>query len=196
MNPRDHASQSNDAVICAQARARIENGDVRGGLDLLNPAAERGSTPAQVYLGWICERGLDGVVDVAGAREWYERAARAGDYVAEFYLGVLLLRVWNDAQGIEWLRHAASRGYAPAYYRLARLYESGVAVPRSEVHALENLRMAASRGHPFAQRAMAIRGLKWHEGVAGFVRALKWFVSTPLMAIRYRSTEDENLLIP
>ncbi|TMH61725.1 MAG: sel1 repeat family protein, partial [Betaproteobacteria bacterium] len=105
--------------------------------------------------GWQAyERG-----DYASALAAYEAAAKKGDRLAQFNLGVMLLRGEGKPvdlnSGIAWLTKAADAGMVQAQYNLGLLYESGIGVPRSLSAATEWWQKAAEQGHTEAQVQLA-----------------------------------------
>jgi uncharacterized protein len=180
----------------AKARDLFNEGQLDVSLRMLSDLAGKGYAPAQVFLGWTFEVGKGGPPDLKEATRWYEAAARTNDAVGAYYLGCLISRERGEDEGLRWIERAADQGYAPALYRLGRLYLQ-LGSPEAEVKALDHMRRAAELGHPFAKRWLAIRGLKGLSGVKGFVSALKWFLCAPRLAWKMiRGGSDENLLVP
>lgn len=83
-------------------------------------AAELGSAPAQYDLAARLATGDDGSVapDLAGALEWYRRAAVADHPEAQFNLAFMLLRgegcTPDRDEAMRWLEEAKSRGHEQA----------------------------------------------------------------------------------
>ncbi|MBS0543495.1 MAG: sel1 repeat family protein [Proteobacteria bacterium] len=115
----------------------------------------------------------DGRMAEAGAL--FERAARAGNRLAQFNYAMMLYRGEAPAQEVAndaawgWLRRAAGAGLPQAQYVLAQLYDHGNGVPRSLTTAEEWYRRAAEQGHVEAQIALATM----------------YFVGTPVAAPDY-----------
>jgi TPR repeat protein len=81
--------------------------------------------------------------------------ARAGDYNAGYYLGLLYWEgngVEKDlATAVVWLSDAAARGHAGAQLSMALAYENGQGVERNYHRGAELMSEAAHGGHPDAQ---------------------------------------------
>lgn len=97
---------------------------------LYRQAAGTGSTPAMTRLGLLLEGRTraefeghppaQAVGDLAGALEWYRRAAERGDPLAAFLLGCLYADKLGDwAKAEPWYRKAARQGHGDARMRLA-----------------------------------------------------------------------------
>jgi len=93
--------------------------------------------------------------NVAQASSWYAMAAKNGDRMAAFELGLLYL----DGDGVpknhkragEWFQEAADKGYPPAEYNLALLHLEGVDASPSLVQAADLMKKAADAGLAEAQ---------------------------------------------
>ncbi|MBR0688913.1 sel1 repeat family protein [Bradyrhizobium manausense] len=87
------------------------------------PFAERGSAPAQTYLGYMFETGRGVPQNYTEAAMWYRRAAEQGDSLAQYSLGLL----YDRGQGVprdiveasKWLN--LSTAAAPRQARDARV---------------------------------------------------------------------------
>ena len=122
---------------------------------------------ARLYL-----RGGSGVaVDLPKAFSLFTSAAKAGDPLAAYYLGMMYrngMAVARDAKAAaRWLKFAASRQMPAAMFALANLYLSGDGVKRDEQAARHLIEKAADLEYPEAVMAMAI-GLR--DGSMGFDR--------------------------
>ncbi len=98
--------------------------------------------------------------DYAGARQGFERAAAAGDAVADSYLGFMhyLGRglEQSDARAALHFGRAAQAGDAKAQLNLARLHEVGRGVERDPAMAAQWYRRAAEAGDVAAMRRYAV----------------------------------------
>lgn len=180
---------------CQEAVEYFKRGDVERAIQQMHQLSTEGHSPAQVFLGWASELGRTGNVNLDEARRWYSAAAKAGNAVGQLYLGSLLIRHGEESAGADWIRRAADQGYAPALYRLGKLYEAGVGVERSDAEGVRCMEKAAVAGHPFAQRWIAVRAIKGRDGWKAFLRGVKWFISTPILAFKLGwNPEDPNIL--
>ncbi len=84
-----------------------------------------------------------------------ESAARAGDNVAQFQLGLSYLEQNRIDDGIELIRNA-SQTLPAAQYRLAKIYESGIGVEKDTALARELTERAARAGNRIAMHDLAI----------------------------------------
>lgn len=122
---------------------------------------------ARLYL-----RGGEGVaVNLPKAFSLFSGAAKAGDPLAAYYLGLMYkngMAVARDARAAaRWLQFAADRQMPAAMFALAKLYLSGDGVKRDEQAARHLIEKAADLEYPDAVMAMAI-GLR--DGSMGFER--------------------------
>lgn len=79
-------------------------------LDWFNKAAKQGSAVAQIELGLIHEKGLNGTKqDLKRSLDWFGRAAKQGHAVGMFHYGRLLLKP-HRAEGLAWLQLAGEKG--------------------------------------------------------------------------------------
>lgn len=109
----------------------------------------------------------------------FERAARAGNRLAQFHYAMLLRR--GEASSPEsnavwrWLRRSAEAGFPHAQYELARLYEEGAGrVRQSDGVAAEWYRRAAKQGHPDAQYRLATLQLDGIDIPDDALAAIRW----------------------
>lgn len=84
-----------------------------------------------------------------------ESAARTGDNVAQFQLGLSYLEQNRIDDGIELIRNA-SQTLPAAQYRLAKIYESGIGVEKDTALARELTERAARAGNRIAMHDLAI----------------------------------------
>jgi uncharacterized protein len=150
----------------------FDAGEVRKAREILTGLSERDYAPAQAFLGWVYQRGEGVAPDATEARRLYEAAAANGYSVGQCYLGLLDVHEGRDREGFEWVRTGAMQGYAPALYRLGLLYAHGIGVPADENEAYRCWEKAASLGHPFAQRMLALRLLRGGSGIKGVLEGI------------------------
>ncbi len=146
------------------------------------PAFAHATPPA----GDVAQAGVvayeDGRMAEAGAL--FERAARAGNRLAQFNYAMMLYRGEAQAQDAGhdaawgWLRRAAGAGLPQAQYVLAQLYDHGDGVPRSLTTAEEWYRRAADQGHVEAQIALATM---YYVGTSvaapDYQKAARWYLA-------------------
>jgi TPR repeat protein len=121
-------------------------------------SAEQGYAPAQTVLGYLYENGIFLTSSPGQAVEWYSKAAKQGDGIAQYALGRACFNaVWGDkADGRKWLKFASDQGNPFAQYLLGRALEE-----RDYTAAPAQYRKAAEQGIPLAQFRL---GLLLKEG--------------------------------
>ncbi len=89
------------------------------------------------------------------AMAWYERAAKAGDAEAQYYLGMMEEKGWRGTARPEaaarWYERAARQGHGGAAFRLGMLYHFGTVkggggVPQDFKRAVQWYKQAAKAG--------------------------------------------------
>ena len=123
-------------ALYATAVAQLQARDDAKAFSTLVRAAAAGYPAAQFHLSKIYERGGAGQSpDLAKARMWAERAAKAGVAEAMFNLGLFMYEGQGgppDLPGAaDWFTRAAKLGLKDAQYNLARLYENGYGVTQN-----------------------------------------------------------------
>ena len=123
---------------------------------VLQKAATDGDVKAQVELGFRYLAGCKGFrLDYDKAVEWFQKAARAGNPNAQFYLAF----IYKEARGLpedarraaELSEHAAAQGNITAQIALARQYLTGDGVKLDYSKAAKLLVTAAESGNVVAQ---------------------------------------------
>jgi TPR repeat protein len=119
-----------------------------------------------------CLRGSEHApANLPRAFQLFSGAAKAGDPLAAYYLGMMYkngMAVARDGKAAaQWLQFAANRQMPAAMFALANLYLSGDGVKRDEQAARRLIEKAADLEYPEAVMAMAI-GLR--DGSMGFDR--------------------------
>lgn len=116
------------------------------------------------------------------AARMFERAARAGNRVAQFNYAMMLFREETASPehnaAWRWLRKAAAAGLPEAQYRLGRLYALGEAgVRQAPKTAAEWYRRAARQGHASAQRSLASMYRAGKELDHNQAAAARWYLA-------------------
>jgi TPR repeat protein len=184
-----HAQSADDYQ---RAFALYEAGKHKEALEQYRALAEHGSVDAQVFVGWMYQRGLGATANREEARRWYKKAAEAKSAEAIFYLGKLH---FADKQYADALRHfedATKQNYAPAIYRLGRMYELGKGVGIDERKAYEHFERAAQLGHLFAQRAIAGRMIKGSYGITKIPQGLYRLFKTLWDAAKVANKDEHD----
>jgi TPR repeat protein len=124
-------------------------------LALALPRAEKADPAAQTLIAEIYAKGLGVAENVASASSWYGLAAKNGDRVAAFELGLLYLSgdgvPKNQQRAAELFKQASDKGYPPAEYNLALLHIEGQNASPSLNDAASLMKAAADSGLAEAQ---------------------------------------------
>lgn len=164
-----------DPSLRAEVKAAIAlymAGDVQAAFDQALPLAEEGDHEAQRLIGNVLQqRG-----SIAAARDWWRRAAEAGDPPAQFNLG---LSYQDDSGGAvdpleaeAWLSEAAQGGHAQAMLQLGELLLRTAGDDETRAGAgLAWLRVAAESAPEQAARVLtgALKVSHWSDA-AHFAR--------------------------
>lgn len=104
-----------------------------------------------------------------------EEAADAGNAVAQFTLGTERLDASDYAMAASLIRRAADQGQPAAQYRLAKLHERGLGVPRDLVAAREWTQRSARNGNIKAMHDLAVFFAEGEGGAQSYAGAVEWF---------------------
>lgn len=138
-------------------------------------AAEQEQVGAQLILGELYRKGLGGQKDLKRANNWYVKAAKQGNAIAQFYVGMKHDTEQNPKEAARWYRKAAEQEFLPAQRLLGKLYISGEGVPKDFIEAGKWFKLAAEQGDADAQYNLGVM----HENGEGFqeniAEAAKWY---------------------
>lgn len=173
VDPAAHRVVTSEGLCSALSQDTRVAGVVKT-LQQLRALALAGSTGAQQCLGsWYAYWG-----SYRGSARWFSQAARGGNALAEFNLGVLYDKGLgvdrNESQAARWYRKAAQQGFADAQYNLASLYEHGLGVAQDRQEAVRWYRAAAEQGLARAEYAL---GVLYHTGMGvtpNDAAAMRW----------------------
>lgn len=143
------SAQSVKSGIAAWQRA-----DYAGAVAIWRPLAERGDVDAQFNLGQAYRLGRGVPINLAAARNWFERAASKGHLDAQTTLGLLLFENGDREAGIKWLKAAADKGDARALLVYGTALFNGDAVKRDRVLGYAFVSRAAAQGLAPAQETL------------------------------------------
>ena len=149
-----------------------------GCLALAAPAwAQTAQAPAKKSeLDLAIEDAERGRLDPAKTR--FEKLANAGDAVAQFYLGDLIVRYAagaHKAEGLVWLDMSAKAGVPNAMNALGVIFGSGKIVPKDENKAQQWFMQAASLGFLEAYNNLGLRSAQGIGRPADPFDAIEWF---------------------
>lgn len=131
--------------VAVQAEA---SGNMGEALSQYKIAALAGYAPAQTRLGYLFEQGKGVPKDKSSAQEWYLKAAKQADALAQYHLACLFHETRNYSEAVHWHTEAANRGNTVSQYELALLYEAGLGVKKSVQEAFKWAELAAQDGAP------------------------------------------------
>ena len=104
-----------------------------------------------------------------------QEAAEGGSAIAEFQWGEARLEAQDLAVGADFIRRAAQQGLPAAQYRLAKLHERGLGVPRDFVEARAWTERAANGGNVKAMHDLAVFFADGEGGPQSYAAAAEWF---------------------
>ncbi len=104
-----------------------------------------------------------------------ETAAANGDPVAQLILGEKRLDAGDYTSGPSLVRKAADQGQPAAQYRLAKLHERGLGVPRDLEAARQLTESAAQGGNVKAMHDLAVYYAEGEGGPQSYAAAAEWF---------------------
>ncbi len=104
-----------------------------------------------------------------------QQAALNGDAVAQYQLGVERLEAQDYAAASELISAAAQQGLPAAQYRLAKLHERGIGVPRDFTEARAWTERAANGGNINAMHDLAVFFADGEGGAQSYAAAAEWF---------------------
>lgn len=104
-----------------------------------------------------------------------EQAASAGNAIAEYQFGVDRLEAQDFAAGADYIGRAAAQGLPAAQYRMAKLHERGIGVPRDFTEARAWTERAANGGNIKAMHDLAVFYADGEGGSQSYAAAAEWF---------------------
>lgn len=139
------------------------------------------SEPAPVEMPDLAEEPVSATVaqpvrfDPIPAPVTLERAAELGDRVAQYELGMQYLGESRYAEAANAIGMSASQGLPIAQYRLSKLHEKGLGLPRDLAAARQWTEKAAEGGNVAAMHDLAVYYADGEGGPQSYARAAEWF---------------------
>lgn len=128
-------------------------------LAIYQPAAERGNSEAQFYMGLMYLRGLGLPQDYGKAIGWFRKSAAQGEVGSEVNIGVMYENGFgvekDDRKALDFYRKAAEAGSATAQYNVGAMYLYGRGTAPDRTEALKWFGKAAEQGSDEAKQALA-----------------------------------------
>lgn len=181
-------SQTSEFVDAVKARAPGTQGvltvwrvgdDGTGYLQALRDLADRGSTPAMMFLARLYTNGTGVQRDSGTAVSWFKKAALAGSTNGMLLYGDALATgqgtVKDVSEGERWIRKSAEAGNVGALFRLGRMFRDGEGLPRDPLEAVNLFKKAAEANYA---PAMVAVGLMFEGGgglEADNFQAVQWY---------------------
>jgi hypothetical protein len=148
-------------------------------LQSLRQIADRGSTPAMMFLARLYTNGTGVARDAAEATSWYKKAANAGSTNGMLLYGDALASgqgaTKDLAEAQRWIRKSADAGNVAALFRLGRMFRDGEGLTRDPLEAVNLFKRAAESNYP---PAMVAVGLMFEGGnglEADNFQAAQWY---------------------
>lgn len=102
-------------------------------------------------------------------------AAEGGDRIAQYQLGVQKIEASDYVAAADLIRQSAQQGLPVAQYRLAKLHEKGLGVPRDLAAARTWTERAARGGNTRAMHDLAVFYADGEGGAQSYASAAEWF---------------------
>lgn len=130
------------------------NRDTVKGSFLMEQAAKNGFPEAMYGTGFMYVHGLGGKKDETLAKQWLNKAAKAGVATAYTLLGTLEEKT-NPAQAATYYQQAADMGEPIAMYNLALMYRDGRGVTKNDYQSNSLLLLSAERNYAPARQMLS-----------------------------------------
>src|SRR5208282_4592143 len=146
---------------------------------LMLQAAQAGHRTAQFNVAMGCFRGDGGVTNYEEGQRWLLQSAGDGWPMSEYYLGLSYLNgsfqfPKDTAEGVKWLRQAATDDCLPAQETLGIKLIKGVDVPRNAQEGVKWFRHAAECGDAKAEGDLGYALETGEAGVPDLIEVCMW----------------------
>lgn len=108
--------------------------------------ATKGDADAQFNLGQAYRLGRGVAINLAAAKDWFEKSADQGHIDAETTLGLLLFQGGEQSDGLKWLKKAAVQGEPRALLMYGTALVNGDSVTQDPVLGYAYVSRAAAQG--------------------------------------------------
>jgi len=136
-----------------ESGAFIERSEEKA-FNLYNDAYDRGhSKVAAAEIGRCYEEGIGTETDIEKATDWYLKAVGENAF-AMWRLYNIYSDTGNEIdkdRAVFWLRRSACKGSVSAMLELAKLYEEGTLIPKSDLRAMQWYHSAADEGNEYGK---------------------------------------------
>ncbi|MBU0766762.1 sel1 repeat family protein [Patescibacteria group bacterium] len=125
--------------------------DREKGMTMIRKAAESDEQEAQIFMGYMYDKGNGVPQDGLQAIDWYTKAANQGNAEAQFRIGHMYFTGESVTQdypkALEWYEKAAHHGVVGAQHGLALMYYGGdMGVPSDYIQSYMWANLAAAQG--------------------------------------------------
>lgn len=146
------------AILAALMSAPLSAQSVKAGIDawqradygtavaIWRPLADKGDADAQFNLGQAYRLGRGVSINLALAKNWFEKAAASGHLDAQTTLGLLLFQNGDEAAGLKWLKQAAEKGEPRAQLVYGTALYNGDGVTQDRMLGYSYVSRAAAQG--------------------------------------------------
>jgi len=146
------------AAAPASVRSGIEawqKGEHGKAVAIWRSLADKGDQDAAFNLGQAYRLGKGVAADSGEAKQWFERAARAGHLDAQVSLGLLLFDIGDRPTAMMWLKRAADRGEPRALLVTGTALFNGDGMKRDPMLGYAYVSRAAAQGLAPAKATLA-----------------------------------------
>lgn len=166
-------SQRPTAVELERAAVAFRRRDYATAAEVYGRLASDGHVESIVMVGWLQMNGLGITRDETKAVDSFQRAARLGSALGQFYYARYLTKTGRHAEALPLYRSASAMGHLPSTFWLGYAAARGQGVDQNLPQAYRSLLIAARRGHMHALREIAVLDFHGHRG-------LGWQLLAPL----------------
>jgi TPR repeat protein len=169
--------------------------DRRAAVSELEELADKGSVASMLYLGWSYSAIAGGIDNATLAEAWLRRAAEHGSLLARFYLGSIYRKAGQLKAAVAEYTLCVAGEYMPALYRLGVMYYRGEGVIKDVDMARELWVRAASGGHIYARRNLALMLMSGRSGIKRIPDGIRaWLGATLDFFVAIRTVPKSDLL--
>ena len=154
-----------------RAHQLLTDGNYADALSSFESLAHEGVAQANVYLGWMHQKGLGTNVDLGRAEKCYKTAASNGLVLGQYYLATLLRLKGKLTEALQWYEKAAAQRHPSANYWASLMYREGEGTAPDGAKSEIYLKNAISLGHHFAERDLELARLRYAKNPIVMLRA-------------------------
>jgi hypothetical protein len=172
----DVVNKEGDVAEFWRALSRFKD-DPRSSLDSMFSIADQGSTLALYFIGDILLWGYNGVHNAKEGMICLQRASDQGSLEAAYQIGRAHYG-WGDiAEAVRHFEELSARGFTPAMYSLATLYNSKKFGENYKSMSLKYYAMAAKSGNILAKKDLALKMIRGEFGFRLVIKGILMWIS-------------------